>query len=203
MEGGRYKGTQGREARGEGRPAGVPARSRSAASERESPTRCQTSSSCRSRSEPARQWPSSSGMNTVFKMPVRTVGDYLKRWGMGPRKPVKRAYERSEPAVKKWLGKDYPPVHCAAEISSVAQPVIEPSLSAASSGFQILFSKGRSCLGIRLLPLPNDACNRDGSKSSIGDLHGPFGGTLRIYTNDDSRKVGERRVVLRARWKRG
>ena len=43
-------------------------------------------------------------------MPVRTVGDYLKRWGMSPQKPVKRAYERSEPAVKRWLENDYPEI---------------------------------------------------------------------------------------------
>jgi transposase len=55
------------------------------------------------------------------KMPVRTVGDYLKRWGMTPQKPVKRAYERSEPAVKRWLETDYPAIKarakaCGAEI---------------------------------------------------------------------------------------
>ncbi len=43
-----------------------------------------------------------------IKLPVRTVGDYLKRWGMTPQKPVKRAYERSEPAVQKWLKEEYP-----------------------------------------------------------------------------------------------
>jgi len=43
-------------------------------------------------------------------MPLRTVGDYLKRWGMSPQKPVKRAYERSEPAVKRWLEQEYPEI---------------------------------------------------------------------------------------------
>ena len=27
-------------------------------------------------------------------MPIRTVGEYLKRWGMTPQKPLKRAYEQ-------------------------------------------------------------------------------------------------------------
>lgn len=45
-----------------------------------------------------------------IRMPVRTVGDYLRRWGMTPQKPVKRAYQRSEPAVKKWLEEDYPAI---------------------------------------------------------------------------------------------
>lgn len=48
-------------------------------------------------------------------MPVRTVGDYLKRWGMTPQKPVKRAYERSEPAVKRWLEEDYPRIKAQAK----------------------------------------------------------------------------------------
>ena len=48
-------------------------------------------------------------------MPVRTVGDYLKRWGMTPQKPVKRAYERSEPAVKRWLEEDYPGIKAQAK----------------------------------------------------------------------------------------
>lgn len=43
-------------------------------------------------------------------MPVRTVGDYLRRWGMTPQKPVKRAYERSEPAVRRWLEEEYPAI---------------------------------------------------------------------------------------------
>lgn len=43
-----------------------------------------------------------------IEMPIRTVGEYLKRWGFTPQKPIKRAYEQSSQAVKKWLDKDYP-----------------------------------------------------------------------------------------------
>lgn len=43
-----------------------------------------------------------------LKLPVRTVGEYLKRWGFTPQKPVKRAYEQSPEAVRKWLDEDYP-----------------------------------------------------------------------------------------------
>ena len=50
-----------------------------------------------------------------FRMPVRTVGDYLKRWGMSPQKPVKRAYQRSEPAVAKWLNEEYPAIKAKAK----------------------------------------------------------------------------------------
>ncbi len=36
------------------------------------------------------------------------VGKYLARWGFTPQKPIKRAYEQSPAAVKKWLDEDYP-----------------------------------------------------------------------------------------------
>jgi transposase len=43
-------------------------------------------------------------------LPIRTVGWYLKRWGFTPQKPVRRAYERSEPAVQRWLADEYPAI---------------------------------------------------------------------------------------------
>lgn len=43
-------------------------------------------------------------------LPIRTVGDYLKRWGFTPQKPAKRAYEQSTKAVKRWLEEDYPEI---------------------------------------------------------------------------------------------
>ena len=45
-----------------------------------------------------------------FDMPIRTVGDYLKRWGFTPQKPVRRAYERCDKAVKQWLKEEYPSI---------------------------------------------------------------------------------------------
>jgi transposase len=41
-------------------------------------------------------------------MPIRTVGEYLKRWGYTPQKPLRRAYEQNPKAVQKWLGEEYP-----------------------------------------------------------------------------------------------
>ncbi len=43
-----------------------------------------------------------------IKLPVRTMGLYLARWGFTPQKPMKKAYEQSPAAVKKWLDEDYP-----------------------------------------------------------------------------------------------
>lgn len=45
-----------------------------------------------------------SGIN----LPIRTVGEYLKRWGFTPQKPLKRAYEQNPKAVEAWLKVDYP-----------------------------------------------------------------------------------------------
>jgi transposase len=44
------------------------------------------------------------------KLPIRTVGDYLHRWGFTPQKPVKRAYEQQPERVKKWLDEEYPSI---------------------------------------------------------------------------------------------
>lgn len=45
-----------------------------------------------------------------FQMPIRTVGEYLNRWGFTPQKPVKWAKEQSTPAVARWLVNDYPAI---------------------------------------------------------------------------------------------
>jgi len=43
-----------------------------------------------------------------FEMPIRSVGEYLKRWGFTPQKPVKFAIERKPALVKEWLETTYP-----------------------------------------------------------------------------------------------
>ena len=37
-----------------------------------------------------------------------TVGRYLQAWGLSPQRPVRRAYERNEAAIARWLRRDYP-----------------------------------------------------------------------------------------------
>lgn len=39
-----------------------------------------------------------------------TVGRYLKAWGMSAQKPVRRAYERNDAAIARWLKEDYPAI---------------------------------------------------------------------------------------------
>jgi transposase len=43
-------------------------------------------------------------------MPIRTVGEYLKRWGFTPQRPVKFASERQPGKVKEWLDKTFPDI---------------------------------------------------------------------------------------------
>ena len=45
-----------------------------------------------------------------IRLPIRTVGSYLKRWGLTPQKPLKRAYEQDPKAVAHWLESEYPQV---------------------------------------------------------------------------------------------
>jgi len=45
---------------------------------------------------------------TGITMPIRTVGEYLKRWNFTPQKPAKRAYEQNPKAVAAWLENEYP-----------------------------------------------------------------------------------------------
>jgi transposase len=43
-------------------------------------------------------------------MPIRTVGEYLKRWGFTPQKPLRRAYKQNPKAVERWLNDQYPTI---------------------------------------------------------------------------------------------
>ena len=45
-----------------------------------------------------------------IKVPIRTIGEYLKRWGFTPQKPIKKAYEQRPAEVRKWLDEDYPQI---------------------------------------------------------------------------------------------
>ena len=45
-----------------------------------------------------------------MKVPVRTMGHYLKRWGFTPQKPIRKAYEQRPAQVKAWLEEEYPAI---------------------------------------------------------------------------------------------
>ena len=41
---------------------------------------------------------------------LRTVSDYLRRWGFTPQRPIKRALERQDAAIQAWLAEHYPKI---------------------------------------------------------------------------------------------
>jgi len=41
---------------------------------------------------------------------LTTAGRYLKAWGFSPQKPVRRAYERNDVAIARWLKQNYPAI---------------------------------------------------------------------------------------------
>ena len=45
-----------------------------------------------------------------IRLPVRTLGEYLKRWGYTPQRPKKRAYEQQPEEVRRWLDTEYPAI---------------------------------------------------------------------------------------------
>lgn len=49
------------------------------------------------------------------RLAIRTVGDYLRRWGFTPQKPIQRAYERDPAAVARWLETAYPALRARAK----------------------------------------------------------------------------------------
>ena len=45
-----------------------------------------------------------------IKIALRTISDYMKRWGYTPQKPLKRAYQQNPKQVDKWLKETYPSI---------------------------------------------------------------------------------------------
>ena len=50
------------------------------------------------------------GQQWGLRLPIRTVGAYLRRWGFTPQKPIRRAYEQNPKAVRQWLVDQYPAI---------------------------------------------------------------------------------------------
>ncbi|MBO9136253.1 IS630 family transposase (plasmid) [Rhizobium sp. B230/85] len=50
-----------------------------------------------------------------ISLKIRAVGNYLKRWGLTPQKPIRRAYEQSPQAVQAWLEATYPAIEARAK----------------------------------------------------------------------------------------
>jgi transposase len=50
------------------------------------------------------------GQRYGIRLPIRTVGEYLRRWGFTPQKPVRKAYKQDPEAVAEWLEETYPEI---------------------------------------------------------------------------------------------
>ncbi len=72
-------------------------------------------------------------------MPIRTVGEYLKRWGYTPQKLFRRAYEQNPKKVKQWMEDQYPGIVKRAELEG-AEIQWADEAGLCSSGYY-----GRSC----------------------------------------------------------
>ena len=76
-----------------------------------------------------------------------TVGRYLRAWGFSPQKPMRRAYEQSDEAVRQWLDERYP------EIVKRAHRERAEILWADESGLRSDHSTGRSWAPIGQTPV--------------------------------------------------
>ncbi|NBV25609.1 MAG: IS630 family transposase, partial [Proteobacteria bacterium] len=79
-------------------------------------------------------------------LPVRTVGEYLLRWGLTCQRPATRFYEQAPKAVKRWLQERYPAIaerarQQGAEIQWVDEAGVSTSSCAGARGYA---RKGRT-----------------------------------------------------------
>ena len=51
----------------------------------------------------------------AINLPLRTITDYLKRWGFSAQSPKKKAYEQDDKRVKKFLEEEYPSIETLAK----------------------------------------------------------------------------------------
>ena len=78
-------------------------------------------------------------------MPIRTVGEYLKRWGFTPQRPLRKAYQQNPVAVKKWLEADYPVIERSAKaVGGEIQWTDETGIRSDHHGGQSYSPKGRT-----------------------------------------------------------
>ena len=51
-----------------------------------------------------------------IQMPIRTVGEYLSRWGYTPQKPAHKAYEQRPAEVALWMQESFPEIKAKAKL---------------------------------------------------------------------------------------
>lgn len=98
-----------------------------------------------------------------------TVGRWLKRWGLTPQKPARRAYERDPKRVKEWLKKEYPKIRAMARREkAVILWEDEMGLRSDSSVSRTYCLRGRT----PIVPVPGQrfSCNMIAGLSNRGKL---------------------------------
>lgn len=50
-----------------------------------------------------------------LRLPIRTVGEYLSRWGLTPQRPVRRSAGQNPQEVRRWLEEEYPALEARAK----------------------------------------------------------------------------------------
>jgi transposase len=83
-----------------------------------------------------------------------TVGRYLRAWGFSPQKPMRRAYEQSDEAVRQWLEQRYP------EIEKRARRERAEILWADESGLRSDHTAGRTWAPVGQTPVTKGSGKR-------------------------------------------
>ncbi len=83
-----------------------------------------------------------------------TAGRYLRAWGFSPQKPMRRAYEQSDEAVRRWLEERYP------EIERRARTERAEILWADESGLRSDHSAGRTWAPVGQTPVTHGTGKR-------------------------------------------
>jgi len=85
-----------------------------------------------------------------------TAGRYLRAWGMSPQKPMRRAYEQSDEAVRRWLEERYP------QIVKDARTVRGEILWLDESGLRFDHTAGRTWAPVGQTPVTKGTGKRSG-----------------------------------------
>ena len=110
-------------------------------------------------------------------MPVRTVGEYLKRWGFTPQRPVKRACEQNPRAVRRWLDDEHPAIEARARAEEAGIHW------GGETGLRSDAARGRGCAPKRKTPVARLSARRS-STNMISTVTNQ--GKVRFQVHDDS-----------------
>ena len=53
-----------------------------------------------------------------IEMPIHTIGEYLRRWGLTVQRPAKQAMKQKPEQVETWLKEQYPAIHAEAKVEN-------------------------------------------------------------------------------------